>query len=120
MVILPKARLRAIVLFTLMLALFSFIGSKIALAIVDNDKAEEIVTMRYQYNGTDALDVTDQNAWTDVSNTNPSPCDEEAELPCIVEFESSEYTDIQAFLNDHPSLEDIMRAEELISTKSEG
>ena len=101
--------------------MFSFVGSQGLFAIEhkDNEQPEKVATLRYQYTGTNQQDVTDKDAWNDVTNGNPQSCDEEPDLPCIVQFESTEYVDIEAFLNAHPSLGEIMDSDELISTKSE-
>ena len=102
--------------------MFSFVGSQWLFAIEhkDNEHPEKVATPRYQYTGTNQQDVTDKDAWNDVTNTPPDSCDNEEELPCIVQFDSSDYTSIEAFLIDHPSFGEVMGAEELISTKSEG
>lgn len=123
MATLTTARLRAIAIFTLTCLLFSVSGAIFVNAHDGTKELEserEVVTLRYQYTGTDAGNVTDENAWQDVTNTNPQSCDNRLELPCVVEFDSSQYDDIEEFLDAHPSLTEIMGATETISTKSAG
>lgn len=124
MATLTTARLRAIAIFTLTCLLFSVSGAIFVNAHDGTKELEserEAVILRFQYTGTSGSTVDNLSLWNDLNSNPTENCDEAEELPCIVEFDSSQYPDIESFLEDHPSLEDIMNAQQfLISTKSEG
>lgn len=121
MATLTTARLRAIAIFTLTCLLFSVSGA-IFVNAYDQKKVleteREVVTLRYQYTGDDSADLYNLGEWELLDPDDSATCNNIPQLPCVVQFENTEYQNIQAFLDAHPTLPDIMDADELISTKS--
>lgn len=67
-----------------------------------SSKNKAILT--YRYNGSNAAGVTTVANWTDPSiEPNPQNCEAGTEIPCLVQFDTSEYADISAFIADKPS-----------------
>ncbi|MCX2584335.1 hypothetical protein [Pedobacter sp. MR22-3] len=81
--------------------------------------APKTVTLKYRYNLNTATGISTASNWTDVSDQpNPSGCGGE-EIPCLVQFDSSEYSSITAFLSANPTIPDMEESERVVSHKDE-
>jgi hypothetical protein len=75
------------------------------------------VTMSYQYDRNDAVGIEDPANWNDLSSTPQQGCSEGTTLPCIVEFDSSEYPDLDTFLATHDDAAEIISSGKTVSRK---
>lgn len=75
------------------------------------------VTMSYQYDRNDAIGIGDAANWNDLSSTPQQGCSEGTDLPCIVQFESTEYPDLATFLAAHNDAAEIFSSGKTVSSK---
>ncbi|MCJ0741852.1 hypothetical protein [Pedobacter montanisoli] len=82
--------------------------------------SKKTATLKYRYTGNDETGLHTASNWDDVSSQ-PSPegCEPGDEIPCLVQFDSGEYTDIQDFINQNPSLTDMIETNRIQSYKNE-
>lgn len=77
-------------------------------------------TLTYRYNGNDEGGLHTAGNWSDVSNQEePEGCEPGEEIPCFVQFDSSEYANIQIFIDENPTLGDMIDSERIQTYKDE-
>lgn len=74
-------------------------------------------TMTYQYDRNDAVGIDDPAHWNDLSVSPQESCSEGTTLPCIVQFDSSEYADLDAFLATNDDATKILNSGKTITKK---
>ena len=80
--------------------------------------AQKTSTLKYRFIGTNSADLQDPSKWLDVSSeANPVPCETGSVLPCIVQFENNEYTDIEDFYTQHDTAAEMFKTTRVISKK---
>ncbi|WAC39041.1 DUF6520 family protein [Pedobacter sp. SL55] len=81
---------------------------------------EKLATLKYRYTGNNEAGLHTASNWDDVSaQPNPEGCEPGEEIPCLVEFDTSEYTDLQDFIDQNPTLQDMIDSERVQSYKNE-
>lgn len=77
-------------------------------------------TLRYQFTGQDDGDLHESGMWVPLEQNDDPGCDEAPILPCVVEFETSEFVDIETFYNSFDDIDDLMTngSDYIKSTKS--
>lgn len=79
---------------------------------------QHTTTVKYRFTGTSTADLHDISKWDDVSaQPTPTPCEVGTELPCLVEFQTSEYDNIQDFLDQNEDVSDMIATDRVISLK---
>jgi len=78
---------------------------------------KEPVLVRYQYMENSNSELFDHTKWDDVTSTTPENCGDAGTLPCVIEFDSVVYEDIEAFLIANPNLTSLRANSTEISTK---
>jgi len=77
----------------------------------------KVTTLKYRYNLNTETGINAVTNWTDVSNqSNPSGCGG-SDIPCLVQFESSEYANLSAYLSANPTADDMEDSGRVISHK---
>ncbi|RYF25077.1 MAG: hypothetical protein EOO42_04535 [Flavobacteriales bacterium] len=72
-------------------------------------------TMTYQYDRNDAFGIDNPAHWNNLAETPQQSCSEGTTLPCIVQFDSSEYVDLDAFLATNDDAAKILSSGKTIS-----
>ncbi|RZJ92785.1 MAG: hypothetical protein EOO20_00270 [Chryseobacterium sp.] len=67
-----------------------------------------LATMTYQYEEDDDSFISDPNHWRNTDVEPQLECSEGSTLPCIVQFEDSEYASIDAFLAENDDVTKIL------------
>jgi hypothetical protein len=82
--------------------------------------ADKKATLTYRYNGSNAAGVTTAANWTDPSvDPDPQGCAAGTEIPCLVQFETSEYANISAFIAAKPSNSQMLSSGKVQTRKDE-
>jgi hypothetical protein len=70
---------------------------------------QKTTTLKYRFTGTSTTELHDISKWDDVSaQPTPAPCETGDELPCLVEFQTSEYDNIQDFIDQNEEVSDMV------------
>lgn len=89
-------------------------------SVVAFSPAKKTATLKYRYNGPDEAGLHTPGNWSDVSaQPNPEGCEPGEEIPCLIQFETPEYDDLQDFLDQNPTLQDMIDSETVQSYKNE-
>ena len=80
-------------------------------------KGKKVAPVQYQYMENTADDLFDHTKWNNLSTTPPVSCGDPGDLPCVIEFDSTVYPDIEAFLLANPDLSSLRQNSTEISSK---
>ncbi|RZK53174.1 MAG: hypothetical protein EOO91_18130 [Pedobacter sp.] len=79
---------------------------------------QKTTTLKYRFTGTSTADLHNITKWEDVSaEPTPTPCETGTELPCLVEFQNSEFDNIQDFIDQNEEVSDMVATNRVISLK---
>lgn len=73
--------------------------------------------VRYQYMENTPDNLFDHLKWENVTFNPPASCGDPGDLPCIIEFDSEVYADIEAFLSVNTDLTSLRQNSTEISSK---
>lgn len=77
------------------------------------------ITKTYQYQQANNDRLFDETAWADLDIEESQSCSEGSTLPCVVEFEDTEFADIGEYLEAYPTRMDILNdTNHLVSDKN--
>lgn len=97
---------------TLVIGLSIFFGAS---AFKANQKS---TNLKYRFVGDTPAGLHDLANWEDISSEpTPTPCEVGTELPCIVEFETSAYDNIEDFLDQNETVIDMVNTNKVTSLK---
>jgi hypothetical protein len=100
----------------LSLGLVALIGFGLTITL-NTFATKKAVTLKYRYNLNTENGINIASNWTNVSEqATPSGCEGTA-IPCLVEFENSEYTNLDAFLAANPTTEQMENSGKVASHK---
>jgi hypothetical protein len=77
-------------------------------------------TVMYQYEDTNDARINLEDAWTDVTFETPESCSEGAVLPCVIEFDTTEFATLGAYLAAHPTAQAIKDDPNNVVSKKDG
>lgn len=81
---------------------------------------KKIATLTYRYNGPDEAGLTDPLNWSDLSEEEePEGCEVGDELPCLVQFNDTEYDDIADFYTTHSTAPSMFASQKVLTRKDE-
>ncbi len=78
---------------------------------------KKVTLVKYQYTENTMDNLFDHTKWDDVTVAAPASCGDPGDLPCIIEFDSEVYADIEDFLNSNPDLTSLRQNSTEISSK---
>lgn len=76
--------------------------------------------LMFQYQESDDSRINDETAWTDVTNNAPESCSEGNVLPCVIQFDTTDYPDLSAYLAAHPTVQDIKNDDQYLVSQKAG
>lgn len=83
-------------------------------------KTEKFSTLKFRYTGSDASGLHTVGNWQDVSTQpNPEGCDPGEEIPCLIEFDTSQWSSLSAYLSANSTLQDMVDSGAIQSYKDE-
>lgn len=75
-------------------------------------------TLKYRYNLSSAAGLENSSNWTDVSDQpNPTGCEQDQPLPCLVEFSDEDFSNLEEFLDEYDNHTAIMGSGYVKATK---
>ncbi len=81
---------------------------------------KKIATLTYRYDGDDEAGLNVPGNWTNISQEEePEGCEAGVEIPCLVQFDTTDYDDIADFLSENPTLQDMIDSDHIQSYKDE-
>lgn len=79
---------------------------------------QKIQTLKYRFIGTSESDLTNPTKWQNVSEeSNPESCEVGTELPCLVQFNDNEYSDIADYYSTHDTAAEMFSSLKVVSRK---
>ncbi|KLT63912.1 hypothetical protein [Pedobacter sp. BMA] len=105
--------------FNLKAGLAILIGFGLVVTLNAFTPSEKFTTLKFRYNLNTETGINNPSNWTDVSNvSNPSGCGGD-DIPCLLQFDSSEYANLSAYLTANPTASDMDDSGKVISHKAE-
>lgn len=105
------------------LLIIVFSGSLIAFQTKEEDQVFE--TVRFQYDLDEENGIDNPGNWVDVTDISPDDCGTSGDLPCVVEFSTTQYTPqgndrgIASFLDTYDDALSIMNSGHLEDSKAD-
>lgn len=91
--------------------LFGLAALVIAFGLVFTTSAftkKDPVNLAYQYTGDDETGVMSSGNWTPITyNPTPTECESIGDLPCVVQFDDSQFDDIADFLSNYADADEV-------------
>ncbi len=78
---------------------------------------KKVALVKYQYTENTMDNLFDDTKWDDVTVAAPASCGDPGDLPCIIEFDSEVYADIEDFLESNNDLTSLRPNSTEISSK---